>query len=76
MSALDDGTYDAFVVDVTDIDDEGIAHIELAITTGAQKGNTVRVAARDLRGEPLALLGLPATLHVVDGVPRVSIDRL
>ena len=75
MTTIDDGTYDAFVVDASDADDDGIVRVELAITSGARKGETVRVATRNLRADPVALLGLPATLRVVDGVPRVSFHQ-
>ena len=74
MNALGDGSYDALVVDVSDVDEDGVVRVEIAITSGAQKGNTVRVATRDLRRDPLALLGLPVTLRVVDGVPRITVD--
>jgi hypothetical protein len=71
MTNLADGTHDVVVVDASE-DDDGIVHLELAVTSGARKGDVVRVAAHALARAPLDLLGLPATLHVKDGVPRVT----
>lgn len=69
---LDDGEYACIVVDAND-DVDGV-HLELAITSGASKGDVVRVVARGLERESLALLALPAQLTVRDGVPSVAFD--
>jgi hypothetical protein len=63
MHVLDDGDYDAFIIDAEQRGD-GL-HIECAITTGARKGEVVNIvtstfAARDA----LSLIGLPCTLVV------------
>lgn len=71
MTALDDGTYDVLVVDAHD-DGEGTVHLELAIVSGASKGDVIRLAGPRGARDPVELLGLPATLRVTDGVPRVS----
>ena len=72
MSTLDDGDYDCVVVDVTRDEDDVVA-IELAIASGASKGHTIRLRTA-MHDEPLDWLGLPGTLHVVDGVPRFRLD--
>ena len=72
---LDDGTYDAFIVDARE--DEEISramHIEVAITSGARKGDVINMRALNMQRDAIALIGMPATLHVVDGQPRLVID--
>jgi len=73
VSALDDGTYDALVVDA-DARDGGDARIELVVTSGARKGEVVSVRASGLTEDPLLLLGLPATIRVVNGEIDVQLD--
>lgn len=72
---LADGTYDAIVVDV-EAGDDGAVAIDLAITAGDHRGDVVRVVdrARSGGGEPLDLLGLPATLAVHGGEPSVTFE--
>ena len=72
---LDDGTYDALVVDATPRDDGGVS-IELTIVAGAAKGEVVTILARELAGDPnpLDLLGIPATLTVTDGAPSLRLE--
>ena len=72
MATLDDGDYDCVVTDVAR-DDDDVVVIELAIATGAAKGNTVRLRSA-MQDEPLEWLGLPGTLHVIDGVPRFRLE--
>ena len=77
---LDDGTYDAFIVWADARDDErGHQQIalELTITTGAHKGEVVDIVAtklttRDSTRAAIDLVGLPCTLVVEDGEPRVE----
>ena len=77
---LDDGTYDAIVVDATAASDEGgdggdtAVSIELTIVAGPSKGEMVTIVGRGLRGDPLDLLGVPATLDVTDGMPRLRLE--
>lgn len=73
---LDDGTYDAFVVDarVEGAGTERLVHLELTIIAGERKGEVVDITARGLRGDELDLLGMPATITVAGGEPRVRID--
>lgn len=72
---LEDGSYDAFIVDARE--DEEISramHIEVAITSGARKGEVITMRATNMQRDAIALMGMPATLHVVDGQPRLVID--
>jgi hypothetical protein len=68
--ALEDGSYDAFVVWAETRRDDDLA-LELAITTGAHKGDVVHVRATNLGKEALDVVGLPCTLVVEHGSPRV-----
>jgi hypothetical protein len=68
---LDDGTYDAVVVDAEE--DGDAVRVELTIVAGAHKGEVVAVRATGLRRDPLDLLALPATVTVAGGRPHVRI---
>ena len=69
---LVDGSYDAFIVWAETRDDAQIA-LELTITTGEHKGEVVSVLASNLATrDPIDLVGLPCTLVVVDGAPRIE----
>lgn len=77
MTGLADGTYDVFVVDATEATlDDGteVMHLELTITAGEQKGAVVPLTAANLDRSEIDLLGMPATLTVVDGAPDITID--
>ncbi|CAN5858651.1 hypothetical protein BH24ACT3_BH24ACT3_07320 [soil metagenome] len=65
---LDDGTYDALVVDA---DGESL---DLVVLGGAHKGEVVTLRASRLGRDPLDLLGVPATLVVNDGAPTVHLE--
>jgi hypothetical protein len=69
---LPDGSFDAFIVDVRV--EGGVATLDLTIVGGGHKGEVVTLTARGLEREETDLIGLPATLVVERGVPRVSID--
>ncbi|MCX7619719.1 MAG: hypothetical protein N2037_02605 [Acidimicrobiales bacterium] len=71
---LADGRYDAFIVDAT-IDNDRVTHLELTIVAGAHKGEVVSLSAQNLAGEEFDLIGMPATITVVNGTPHVQIDR-
>jgi hypothetical protein len=73
MDVLSPGTYEGLVVDVDELDDDAIA-IEVALTTGARKGDTVRVRGPRARRDALELLGLPVSLVVTDEGIRVAFD--
>lgn len=67
---LPDGRYDAFVV-WAERDDGGQLSLDLTITAGDHKGDVVTVTG-DSAGDPIALTGLPCTLVVEGGVPKVA----
>ncbi len=69
---LDDGTYDAVVVDATG--DAGTVMIDLAVLSGPHKGDVVTVRADGLAQDPLDLLALPATLTVARGEPSIQLE--
>jgi hypothetical protein len=72
---LNDGTYDAFIIDARD--DEEILramHFEVAITTGTHKGEVVHVRAQNVTRDAIALIGMPATLRVEHGEPHLTVD--
>ena len=71
-AVLEDGTYDAFIVDVTPAG-EGL-HLDLTILAGPHKGEVVSVTAVGLDVDELEALGMPATITVADGEPSVTID--
>jgi hypothetical protein len=73
---LPDGTYDAFVVDATPSEDDGIPAmtLDLTIVSGEHKGEMVSVRASGLGRTATDLLGMPATLTVSGGSPDIAID--
>jgi len=83
MQPLPDGTYDVIVVD-GEFDDDGELRIEVTITLGPHIGRIV--ALRNLHVEtrrgpldtadPYALLGIPGTLRVRQGVPSFRPETL
>jgi hypothetical protein len=68
---IPDGTYDAMVVDAT-ATGAGEVLLELAIVSGAHRGDVVAVRARGVDRTDVDLLGELATLTVVDGTPAVT----
>ena len=76
MAPLPDDTYDVIVVEA-ELDDDGQLRLEVAITLGPHLGRIVVLKKMhvDSRGRPLddadpfALLGIPGTLRVRQGVP-------
>jgi hypothetical protein len=72
-SALPDGSYDAFVVDVEEDGDD--QRLQLTIVVGEHKGLLVTVATRSPLGSFVDLIGMPATITVTGGEPSVTIDR-
>ena len=71
MSALDDGIYDVLVVDAREGDDD-VVHLELAVVSGARKGDLVTLSGPRGQRDATDWLGLPATLRVTDGIPRLA----
>jgi hypothetical protein len=72
-SALPDGTYDALVVDTGEGGD-GSVTVELTIIAGPAKGEVVTLRSTGLDGDPLDLLGVPATITVAGGRPSVRFE--
>jgi hypothetical protein len=71
---LDDGTYDALVVDASEAEGGGVS-IDLTVVAGPAKGEVVTLVGHGLRGDPLDLLGVPGTLTVTDGAPSLRLER-
>lgn len=71
---LEDGTYDAVVVDADDGPETGTVSLDLAVLAGPHKGEMVTVTAAGLGRDALDLLALPATLVVAGGQPRVTLE--
>lgn len=67
---LPDGRYDAFVIWAERADDGRLA-LDLTITTGEHKGDVVSIRG-GVDADPIALTGLPCTLVVEDGEPRLE----
>lgn len=68
---LPDGVYDAFIVWAEERD--GHMALSLTLITGPDKGAVIDVISEAPAGrDPITLVGLPCTLSVVDGVPRVG----
>lgn len=65
---LPDGRYDVLVIDA---DEDGM---ELTLVAGEHKGEVLSVSSSTSLGDPVDLMGMPATLVVTDGVPSVTID--
>lgn len=76
---LEDGTYDAFVVDAeadpSATDGPPALHLELTILAGPHKGEVVSMRAAGLGVSEVDALGMPATLTVADGRPSLVLDQ-
>lgn len=72
-AVLADGRYDALVVDA-EVADDGSIGLDLTIVSGPAKGEVVTLRTRALEGDPLDLLGVPATLVVRDGAPDLTLE--
>ena len=75
MNALPDGAYDVVIIDA-EIIDESTMRVELLLVAGEEKGNVVALRGPHLASDATSLLGLPATMRVVNGVPRVVLDAV
>jgi polyphosphate kinase 2 (PPK2 family) len=73
MDDLPDGSYEAMVLDLRRHPDDDVVRIDLVITTGAHKGDVVVVRSPGIAEDPL-LMGLPGTLTVEGGEPRLRLD--
>jgi hypothetical protein len=73
MTTLPDGTYDALIIDVAR-DDKDATRVEFVITRGEQKGNVLALRAASLNRSETDLIGMPVTITIVNGEPRVRFD--
>lgn len=74
MQAMPDGRYDVFIVDAETID-ETTMRVEITFVSGDDKGDVIAIRGPHLARDPIELLGLPGTLIVRDGVPRLEVER-
>ncbi len=74
MNPLPDGRYDVFIVDAETVDDATI-RVQVTMVAGPDKGEVVAILGPHLGDDPIMLLGLPGTLVVTDGMPRLIVDR-
>jgi hypothetical protein len=74
MNEMADGRYDVFIIDA-EIIDATTMRVELMMVNGEDKGNVFALRGPLLAPDPIELLGLPATMTVVDGMPTVHVDR-
>ena len=71
MTPLDDGTYDAFIIDAEQREN-GVA-LELTITAGAHRGDVINIVTSTFASrDAIDLIGVPCTLHVHGDEIRVS----
>ena len=70
MFELEDGMYDVVVLEARE-DDNATLHLQLAVSSGAHRGEVVHVTAKGLQRSWIDVLALPATLEVRDGEPTV-----
>lgn len=69
---LEDGQYDAIVVDAHEAD--GVLHIELTVLGGSHRGDVFSLRGPASGREPLDLLGVPGTITVTDGSPALDLE--
>lgn len=70
---LEDGQYDAIVFDADEVHDGAIT-VELTVLSGDHKGEVVALRAEGFDGDPIDLLGIPATITVAGGSPSVRFE--
>ena len=73
MTELSDGRYEIFIIDAEFLDEETM-RLEVTMISGDERGAVVALRGPHLARDPLSLLGLPATLYIERGVPRVVLD--
>ncbi len=71
---LEDGTYEAIVIDADHGAEPESVALELAIAAGDRKGELVAITALGLHRDPLDLLAVPATIVVAAGVPSITLE--
>lgn len=68
---LADGRYDAFVV-WAERTDGGVLTLDLTIVSGEHKGDVLSITGGSQDSDPMALTGLPCTLVIEGGEPRIE----
>ena len=58
-----------------DVEELGPQTVHLTIVAGEHKGLVVSINAAEPIGSFVELIGMPATISVVDGTPTLRIDR-
>ncbi len=71
---LPDGSYDVFVVDAT-ADGPRALRLDVSVLGGEHKGEVVTMRAEGLGVEELDALGMPGTLTVRGGEPRLDLEH-
>jgi hypothetical protein len=74
---LPDGTYHAFIVDAEEgVADDGTERLHLAVTilNGEHKGEVLDLTAEGMGRTSIDVMGMPATLVVAGGIPRLTVD--
>jgi hypothetical protein len=72
---LEDGTYDAIVVDAEAASEDASAvTLDVTVLAGPHKGEVVSMSATGTGRDPLDLLGVPATLTVAGGQPSLRLE--
>jgi hypothetical protein len=68
---LENGTYDALIIDA-EVRDDNVA-LECTITSGAHKGDVIGIVTSSFATrDAVSLLGMPCTLHVDGETIRVT----
>ncbi len=70
MEDIIDGVYEVIVISADEAS-EGVTTIDVAFTSGALKGASTTLRSSMPIDRALSMLGLPATLHVEEGRPRL-----
>lgn len=71
MVDLNDGIYDVMVIEAREDDDDAV-HLDVVVSSGAERGAVVSLTARGLQRSWIDLLGTPCTLTVEAGRPRLQ----
>lgn len=71
---LEDGRYDAFVVDVEVVGPGDTVRLDVTILAGPHKGEVLSVQATGLGVDEVGAIGMPATLTVRDGEPALELE--
>ena len=71
---LEDGRYEALIVDAQADGDDGLLGIEVTITSGTHKGEVVFLRGRVAGRDEIDLLAAPVTLVVSEGQPQLLLD--